>query len=170
MRVVDIVAPFAPRWPVHGEFVLSNPRGYMSTGDLCRMPLAAISHGSARKSSGTGPCGDCRRVLWGTRPAGSVFGKNLFHRESWGTSRGGRHVAKRSSGHRVAYPVQVRDLVRVVGTVVPLFPKGGRYSGSIRFTEPQVVKGHMRLVSGAPSSGALRESQAIFRDGTVWGL
>ena len=55
-------------------------------------------------------------------PAGSVFRDNSFYRETWGTSRGGRHVAKRSSEPRVAYPevkVHVRELVRVVGNVAP---------------------------------------------------
>ena len=94
----------------------------MGIGDLCWMPLAAVRNKGASKSSGTGPCGDCRRILWGTGPAGSVFGENSFYRETWGTRRGGRHVAKRSSDPRVVYPevkVQVRDLVRVVGIVVP---------------------------------------------------
>ena len=57
----------------------------------------------------------------------SVFGENSFNRETRGTRRGGRHVTKRSSDSRVAYTevnVQVRDLVRVVGTVAPL-PRGG---------------------------------------------
>ena len=60
-----------------------------------------------------------------TEPAGSVFGENSFYRETQGTRRGGvggRHVAKRSSDSRVAYPevnVQVRDLLRVVGIVAP---------------------------------------------------
>ena len=76
----------------------------MDRGDLCWMPLAAVRHGSARKSSGTGPCGDCSRILWGTGHAGSVFGENSFYRETWGTRHGGRHVAKRSSDPQVAYP------------------------------------------------------------------
>ena len=57
-----------------------------------------------------------------TGPAGSAFGDNSFYREIWGTSRGGRHVAKRSSEPRVSYPeikVHVRDLVRVVESVAP---------------------------------------------------
>ena len=44
---------------------------------------------------------------------GSVFGENSFYRETRSTRLGGRHVAKRSSDPRVAYPevkVQVRDL------------------------------------------------------------
>ena len=58
----------------------------------------------------------------GTVPAGSVFGENSFYRETWGTRRGGRQVAKHSSDPRQAYPeveLQRRDLVRVVGTVAP---------------------------------------------------
>ena len=35
----------------------------MDTGDLCRVPLAAVRQLRARLSSGTGPCRDCRRVL-----------------------------------------------------------------------------------------------------------
>ena len=62
----------------------------------------------------------------GTGPAGSVFGKKSFYRETWGT-RPGVQVAKRSSDHRVASPtvkVEVRDLVRVVGIVAPFAPLG----------------------------------------------
>ena len=63
----------------------------------------------------------------GTGPAVSVFGENSFYRETRGTRRGGRHVAKHSSDPRVAYPevnAQVRDLVRVVGIVAPFAPQG----------------------------------------------
>ena len=58
---------------------------------------------------------------------GSVFGENLFYRECRGTRRGDRHVAKRCSDPRVAYPevkIQVRDLVRVVGVVAPFAARG----------------------------------------------
>ena len=44
------------------------------------------------------------------------------------------------------------------------------YSGKIRFIEPQGINGHRRAVPGAPSSGTYRESQVMFRDGTVWVL
>ena len=136
----------------------------MGTGDMCRMPIAAVRHGSAWKSSERGPCGDCRRVLLRTGPTGSVFGESSFYCETCNSRRGARHVAKCNSYPRVAYPevkVQVRDLC----------PKGGLYRGKICFTEPKVVKGHRRLVLGAPpTSGMPRESQAKFRDGTMWGL
>ena len=49
----------------------------------------------------------------GTESAGSAFGDNSFYRETLGTRRGGRHVAKRN------IKVQVQDLVRVVGIVAP---------------------------------------------------
>ena len=39
----------------------------------------------------------------GTGPAVSVFGENSFYRETRGTRRGRRHVAKRSSDPRVVY-------------------------------------------------------------------
>ena len=74
-----------------------------------------------------------------TGPAGSVFGENSFYRETLGTSRGGRHVAKRSFDPRVAYPevkVQVRDIVRVVGIVAPFAPSGIGTKGKFRFIEP----------------------------------
>ena len=63
----------------------------------------------------------------GTGPAGSVFRENSFYRETRGTRRWGRYVAKHSSDPRVAYPevnVQVLDLVRVVGIVALFAPRG----------------------------------------------
>ena len=98
----------------------------MGAGDLCRLPLAAVRHGSARKSSGMGPCGDYRKVLWSTRPAGSVFGEIRFIEKPGVLDVGGRHVAKHSSDLKVAYPevkIQVRDLVLVVGIVAPFSPR-----------------------------------------------
>ena len=69
VRVVDIVAAFAPRvFSIRRKFVLSSPRGQMGTGDLYQVPTAAVHHGRVRQSSGTGPCGYCRRVLWVPRP------------------------------------------------------------------------------------------------------
>ena len=50
----------------------------MGTGDLCRVPPAAVHPGSARQCSGTGPCGYCRRVLWVPGPPGQYSGKIHF--------------------------------------------------------------------------------------------
>ena len=66
--------------------------------------------------------------------------------------------------------LQVRDLVRVVGIVVPFATRGVGIRGVIRFIEPQGINGHRRPVSDAPSSGTPRENQAKFRNGAVWGL
>ena len=49
VRVVNIVAPFAKLGiGTRGKFVFIEPRGEMGTGDLCRVPLAAVRHGRAR--------------------------------------------------------------------------------------------------------------------------
>ena len=53
---------------------------------------------------------------------------------------------------------QVRDLVQVVGIVVPL-PHGGHYQGKIRFIEPK-GGGVRRPVTGAKMSSTPLESQA----------
>ena len=89
----------------------------MGTGDLCRVPQAAVRHGRARQSSGTGQCGNCIRVLWVPGPRGQYSGKIRFIKKLRLQDEGGRHVAKCSSDPRVANPevkVQVWDLVLVV--------------------------------------------------------
>ena len=65
-----------------------------------------------------GSCGYRAREYWG---------KIRFIEKPGVQDEGGRHVAKRSSVPRVAYPevnVQVRDLVRVSGIVAPFAPRG----------------------------------------------
>ena len=104
----------------------------MGTGDLCRMPPAAVHPGRARQCSGTGPCGYCRRVLWVPGPRGQYSGKIRFIEKPGVQDEWGRYVAKHSSDPRVAYPevnVQVRDLVRVVGIVVPFASLGFSIQG-----------------------------------------
>ena len=54
------------------------------------------------------------QVLWVPGPRGQYSGKIRFIEKPGEHDEGGRHVAKRSSDPRVAYPevnVQVRDLV-----------------------------------------------------------
>ena len=65
VRVVGIVALFAPRGggAVFGKIRFIGHQGEMGTGDLCRVPSAAVRHGKARQRSGMEPCGECRRVL-----------------------------------------------------------------------------------------------------------
>ena len=100
----------------------------MGTGDLCRVPPAAVHPGRARQCSGMGPWsiveGSCRNRAHGV----SIRGKFVLSRNpGYKTRGGGRHVAKRSSDPRVAYSevnFQVRDLVRVVGIVASFTPRG----------------------------------------------
>ena len=89
------------------------------------MPRAAVRHGRARQSSGTGPCGDCRKIPCERALGISVRRKFVLSRNPGYKTRG-RHVAKRSSDPRVGYPevkVHVRDLVRVLGVVAPFAPR-----------------------------------------------
>ena len=96
------------------------------------MPQAAVRHGRAGQSSGTGPCGYCRKVLWVPGPVGQYSGKIRFIEKPGVEDEWGRHVVKRSSDPRVDHPdvkVQVRDLVWVVGIVAPLAPMGASTRG-----------------------------------------
>ena len=68
---------------------------------------------------------------------------------------------------RVAYPevkVQVRDLVRVVGIVTQISTQAGSVFGENSFYRAPEGKWAQE------TSGTQRESQAKFRDGTMWGL
>ena len=83
----------------------------MDTGDL-------PSSGTSRESQAMFWEG----TVWVSIREKFVLSRNLGYKTS-----GGRHVAKCSSDSRVAYPevdVQVRDLVRVVGIVAPIAPRG----------------------------------------------
>ena len=98
----------------------------MGTGELFQMPLAAVRHGNARKSSGTGTCWIVEVSSGVPGPWGQYSGKIRFIDKPGVLDVVGRHVAKLSSDPRVAYPevkVQVRDLVRVVGIVAPFAPR-----------------------------------------------
>ena len=76
-----MVAAFAPLGAcAQGKFVLSSPRGAMGQEEVCWLPLAAVCHVGS---------------------VGSVFGENsILSRNAWYKTRGGRHVAKRSSDPR----------------------------------------------------------------------
>ena len=71
---------------------------------------------------------------------GSVFGeKNRFIEKRGVQDEGGRHVAKRSSDPRQAYPevkLQGRDLVRVVGIVAPFVQLGVGTRGKFFLSGP----------------------------------
>ena len=110
----------------------------MGTGDLCRVPPAAVHPRRARQCPGTGPCGYCRRVMWVPGPQGQYSGKICFIEKPGVQDEGRLHVTKRSSDPGVAYPevnVQVRDLERVVGIVAHFAPRGF----SFRFVHPSGI-------------------------------
>ena len=91
VRVVGIVAPFAPRVSVIGKNSFYHATGGKWAQKTCaRCSQQRYLHGRAwaRQSWGTGPCGDCRRVLWLLGPPGQYSGKKSFYRETWGTRRG----------------------------------------------------------------------------------
>ena len=104
------------------------------------MPLVAVRHGRAWQSSGTGPCGYCRRVLWVTGPAGQYSGKMRVIEKPGVEDEGGRRVplaavrhgrARRSSGTRPCG--YCRRVLWVPGPA-------GQYSGKIRFIEKPGVE------------------------------
>ena len=89
VRVVGIVAPFASLGVgTRRQFVLSSPREKMGIGDLCRMPPAALHTGRATQTSGTGPCGDYRRVPWYRACGVSIRGKLVLSRNMGYKTRG----------------------------------------------------------------------------------
>ena len=91
---MGIVAPFAPLGVgTRGKFVLSSPMGEIVPEDVCRVPLAAVRHGRGRQTSESGPCGDCRRVLWVSGPRGQYSGKIRFIEQRGVQDKGGRQVA-----------------------------------------------------------------------------
>ena len=144
----------------------------MGPGDVCRVPLAAVRHGRARQTSESGPCGDCRRVLWLPGPRGQYSGNIRFIEKHGVQDEGGRHVAKQSSDPRKAYPevkLQGRDLVRVVGIVAPFAPMEGRYAGKIRFIEPRGGNGPRSRVAGV-ATGEPGKLQSRDRVGIVEGF
>ena len=64
--------------------------------ELSSEPQAAVRHGSARQSSGTGPCGVCRRVIWVPDPRGQYSKKIRFIEKHEVHDEEGRHVSKHS--------------------------------------------------------------------------
>ena len=153
---------------VTGKIRLIEPKG-VNEHHLFRLPQQRYASGKIqgreRRGLSKGPVG--------TWPAGSVLGENSFYRETWGTRR---RVAMRLNVLLTpgkSYPdvkVQVRDLERVVDIVAPFVPWGVGTRGKFVLLSHKGVNGHRRPVPDAPTSGTPRESEAKFRDGTMWGL
>ena len=121
---------------------------------MCRVPPAAARHGRARQSSGTGPCGDCRGVLRIPGPWGQYSGKIRFIEKPVVQDYGRRHVAKRSSDPRVAYPevkIQVQDLeMRAMGIVAPFAPRGVSIREKNRLSSPGGGEWAQETCAGCP--------------------
>ena len=64
--------------------------------ELSSESQAAVRHGSSMQSSGTGPCGVCRSVLWVPDPRGQFSKKIRFIEKHGVQDDGGRHVSKHS--------------------------------------------------------------------------
>ena len=61
-----------------GKIRFIEPQGVNGHRRLVPGDLAAIPHGRAKQSSGTGLCGDCRMVLWVPGPRDQYSGKIRF--------------------------------------------------------------------------------------------
>ena len=106
-----------------GKFVLSNPCGNSAEEACAGCPYQRYATGVPVKAQGLDLIGIAKGSSGVPGPRGQYLGKIRFYRDPGVQDEGGRHMAKRSSDSRVAYPevkVQVRDLVRVVGIVAPL--------------------------------------------------
>ena len=113
--------------------------------------------------------GDCSRVLWVPGPWGKYSGKIRFIEKCRVQNAMLLNVVLTPGK---PYPKSnFRNGTQCeLWVLLPLCPSRGRYQGKIRFIEAQGGNGSLRRVSGAPSSGTPRESQAKFRVGIVWGL
>ena len=114
MRVVCIVAPFAPRGVgTREKFILSSPRGKWAQETFAVCPQQRYATREPGKVQG-----------WDR--VGIVEGSCGYR--VCGVSIRGKFVLSRNLNDcRVAYlevKVQVRDQVRVVGIVVPFAPRG----------------------------------------------
>ena len=85
MRVVGIVAPFAPLGTVPGENRFNEPRVEIGTEDLFRVPLAAVRHEEPGKLQGRDRVwivkGSCEFRVRGVSIRGKfVLSKNLGYK------------------------------------------------------------------------------------------
>ena len=126
-----------------GKIVLSNPRGEMGRGDAHRVPLIAVRHRRARQTSESGPCGDCRRVLWELGPRGYYSRKFVLS----------RNIGYRT---RVVAMLPGTGPSTSCGYCCSRCPSGGRYPGKVRFIEPQGGNGPRRRAPGASNSATPR--------------
>ena len=82
VRVVCIVTPLPHGGHYSGKIRFIEPQGV--NGHRRPVPGAPSSGTPWESQAGTGPCGDCRRVLSVPGTRGQYSG-NPFYRETWGT-------------------------------------------------------------------------------------
>ena len=106
-----------------------------------------VRHGSARQSSGTRPCGVCRRVLWESDPRGQYSKKIRFIEKHGVQDKGGRHVSKHSfdppsAAVRSGRAMQSSGTGSYLDCSRVLWKAGpwGQYSGKISFIEKPGVQ------------------------------
>ena len=88
---------------IRGKFVLSSPRGKWTEERCVGGPQQRYIPGEPGNVQGRDRVG-IRTVLWVPDPRGQYSGKFRFIEKPGVQDEGGRHVAKRSSDTRVAYP------------------------------------------------------------------
>ena len=179
VRVVGIVVPFVPLGAgTREKFVLSSSREKMGTGDLCRVPPAAVRHGRTRKTSGTGLHGIVEGSC-GYRARGvSIRRKFVLSRNLWYKTRG---VAiwinvVLTPGSLPRSQTAGTGPSASCGYCCPVCPTGGRYTGKSRCIEPRekmgrgelhwvppaaVRHGRARQTSGMEPCGGCRQVQWV---------
>ena len=88
-----------------------------------------MSKNRARQTSGTGPCGDCRRVLWVPGPRDQYSGKFVLSRNVGYKTRG---VAMTPASLPISQTSGMGPSASC-GYCCPLCPTGGRYPEKFRF-------------------------------------
>ena len=124
----------------------------MGIGDLCRCTLQWYAPGEPDKVQGRDRVGIVEGS-YGYRARGvSIRGKFILSRNLEFKTRAGRHVAKRFSDPRLAYPevkIQVWDLMRVVDIIAPFAPRWVSIRGKFVYRAAG-LNGHRRPVPSAP--------------------
>ena len=125
---------------VLGEKSFYRPTGGKWAQETCaRCPKQRYATGEPGKVQGRGRVGIVEGSCGNRARGASIRGQFVLSR-NLGYKTRGRHVAKRSSETRVAYPevkVHVRDLVRVVGSVAPFAKRRVDTQGKFVLSSPR---------------------------------
>ena len=117
-----------------------------------------VRHGRARQSLGTGPCGDCIRVLWVPGPQSQYSGKIRFI-EKPGIQDDGVALW-------LNVVLEPGSLPRSQSSCTGPSASCGYYCPF----DPKGVGTREEFVLSSPRGKWAQKTQEKFRDGTVWGL